>query len=237
MRDYLLDLLAHCPPSLDVFKVVGTTDETSVVGVLADRSVIISAKFKKPVPEFNGVFGLTNLPKLKTILSFDEYSENAKIELMTKNDSPFGIHFENQKGTFCNDYRFMDKQVVETKVRNFVYNGSGWNVEFEPSVVGIQQFKRQASANSEEPQFSVKTINNDLKVHFGTPANHNGNFVFASNIEGTLTKNWQWPVKQFLSILDMNGTKKIKINDQGAAVIEVDSGLIIYQFFLPAYSK
>jgi hypothetical protein len=60
---------------------------------------------------------------------------------------------------------------------------------------------------------------------------------FMSSIEGTLTKNWQWPVKQFLSILDMNGTKKIKINDQGAAVIEVDSGLIIYQFFLPAYSK
>jgi len=131
----------------------------------------------------------------------------------------------------------MDKQVVETKVRNFVYNGSGWNVEFEPSLVGIQQFKRQASANSEEPQFSVKTVNNELRIFFGTPANHNGNFVFASNITGTLSKNWQWPVKQFINILEMNGTKVIKINDQGAAVIEVDSGLIIYQFFLPAYSK
>jgi len=108
VKDYLLDLLAHCPPSLDVFKVSGNENETSVTGVLSDRSVIISAKFKKPVEQFNGVFGLTNLPKLKTILSFDEYSDNAKIELMTKNDAPIGIHFENQKGTFCNDYRFTD---------------------------------------------------------------------------------------------------------------------------------
>ena len=43
--------------------------------------------------------------------------------------------------------------------------------------------------------------------------------------------------KQFVSIMDLTGDKKVRISDDGAAEITVDSGLAVYQYLLPAQSK
>jgi hypothetical protein len=46
-----------------------------------------------------------------------------------------------------------------------------------------------------------------------------------------------WPVKQFLSIMDLPGDKTVRISDAGAAEITVDSGLAVYRYLLPAQAK
>jgi len=46
-----------------------------------------------------------------------------------------------------------------------------------------------------------------------------------------------WPVKAFLSIMDLPGGKTVRISDQGATEITVDSGFAIYTFILPAHAK
>ena len=97
--------------------------------------------------------------------------------------------------------------------------------------------KKQSSANSEEKNFSTRVDNGDLRVYFGDPSTHSGNFVFATNVSGTLTKQWLWPVTQVLSILGLPGDKKFRISDQGAAEITVDSGLAMYQYLIPAQVK
>ena len=105
------------------------------------------------------------------------------------------------------------------------------------TVASIQRLKKQASANSEEPTFVTKTEKGDLKIYFGDPSTHSGNFVFHSGVTGTLSRQWQWPIKVFLAIMDLPGDKTIKFADAGAAEIIVDSGIATYCYRLPANSK
>lgn len=243
MKDYLQDLIQHTfgLGDIDLVKVVGTDKETQVFAIAQDKAVLVSGTFKLPLPEFIGTFGMPNLSKLKTILGFDEYDEHAKINVTTTNkdgvDVPAAIHFETKNGDFINDYRLMGKQIVEEKIKGTRFKGATWNVEFEPTVAGIARLKKQASANSEERHFTTKTDNGNIKIYFGEPSTHSGNFVFHVGVTGTLSKPWMWPVKEFQAIMDLPGDKKVRISDQGITEITVDSGLASYQYLLPAQSK
>lgn len=243
MKDNLQDLIQHTHGlgCIDLIKVSGTDTETTVNAIAEDKSVIVSGTLKNPSAEFIGVFGMPNLGKLKTILGFDDYDEHAKINVTRVDkdgvDTPSTIHFETKAGDFINDYRLMSKAIVEEKVKSVLFKGANWNVEFEPTIAGIQRLKRQASANSEEKNFTTKTENGDLKIFFGDPSTHSGNFVFHPGVTGTLSKSWMWPVKEFLSIMDLPGDKTVRISDAGATEITVDSGLAVYRYLLPAQAK
>lgn len=243
MKDNLQDLIKYTYGLgvIDLIKITGTAKETLINAVAEDRSVVVSATTKTVLPEFEGTFGMPNLSKLKTILSFDDYDDKAKIAVVRVNkdgvDVPSAIHFETAAGDFVNDYRLMSKVIVEEKVKNVTFKGANWNVEFEPTLAGIMRLKKQAQANSEESTFTTKTERGDLKIFFGDPSTHSGNFVFHSNVSGTLSKAWQWPVSVFLSIMDLPGDKLVKISDQGATEVTVDSGLAVYRYLLPAQAK
>ena len=243
MKDTLLDIVqyTHGLGCVELIKITGTDTETLVNAIAEDKTVIVSGVLKAPNPYFIGTFGMPNLSKLKTILGFDEYDDTANITVTRAqapgSDYPSSIHFETKTGDFVNDYRLMGKTLVEEKVKSVTFKGATWNVEFEPTVAGIMRLKKQAQANSEEPSFSIKTDGGDLKVYFGEPSVNNGNFVFHPGVSGSLQRSWMWPVKQFISIMDMPGSKTVQISDQGAASITVDSGLAVYTYLMPAQSK
>jgi len=76
-----------------------------------------------------------------------------------------------------------------------------------------------------------------LKFYFGDHSTHAGNFVFQANVGGTLKREWAWPVKIIISILDLTGDKTMRISDDGIAEITVNSGLAVYSYKIPAQSK
>lgn len=243
MRDHLLDIVKNTYGLgiIDLVKVSGTDTETSIEALAEDRSVIVQAKLNNPVAEFIGTFGMPNLGKLNTILTIPEYKENAKIAL-TKQDRngesvATGLHFENAAGDFKNDYRFMSTEIVNDKLKTVKMRPVAWHVEFEPTVANIQRLKFQQSANSEELNFTAKTNNGNLELSFGDHSSHAGNFVFQAGVTGTLTKGWSWPVAAFISILNLSGDKTVRISDEGAAQITVNTGLSTYNYILPAQSK
>jgi len=243
MRDHLLDIVKNTYGLgiIDLVKVSGTDSETTIEALAEDRSVIVQGKLNGAVAEFIGTFGMPNLGKLNTILGIQEYKENAKITL-TKQDRngesvPVGLHFENAAGDFKNDYRFMSQEIVNDKLKTVKMRTVNWNVEFEPSVANIQRLKYQQSANAEENNFTAKTNGGNLELSFGDHSSHAGNFVFQAGVAGTLSKGWSWPVTAFISILNLAGDKTVKISDEGAAQITVDSGLATYNYILPAQSK
>jgi hypothetical protein len=243
MRDYLLDIVEHTQTlgCIDIIKVVGDDNSTTIEAVSDDKSVVIKAAFKQANPDFKGTFGMPNLPKLNTILSIPEYKENAKLELIMQDRDgeqvATGVHFENERGDFKNDYRFMPMNVVNAAVKEAKFRGVAWNVEFVPAQASIQKFKFQVSANAEETQFIAKTENGDLKFYFGDHSTHAGNFVFQSGVQGQLAKAWNWPILRVFSILNLQGDKIMRFSDEGAAEITVDSGLIEYRYIIPAQSK
>jgi hypothetical protein len=243
MKDHLLDIVQHTYGlgCIELAKVTGDANTTTINAIAEDRSVILEAKFKVPVAEFVGTFGMPNLGKLNTILNIPEYKENANITVAKQDRNgekvPVGVHFENKVGDFKNDYRFMTAEIVNEKLKAVKFRGVKWHVDIVPSAASIQRLKFQASANSESTNFVAKTENGSLKFFFGDAASHAGDFVFESSVSGSLTKAWSWPVAAVIAILSLPGDKTFKISDEGASMITVDSGIAEYSYIIPAQTK
>jgi hypothetical protein len=243
MRDYLLDLVEHAHDlgCIDLVKITGTVKETVIDGIAEDRSVVVQGRFLTPVADFIGTFGMPNLTKLKILLNLQEYRENADITVRRQErngeQAPVGLHFKNAAGDFKNDYRFMTAEIVAEKLKTAKFRGANWNIEFEPTIAGIQRMKMQAQANAEESTFLTRTEAGDLKFMFGDHSTHAGEFVFHPGVTGELKRAWAWPVKQVISILDLVGDKIVRISDDGAAQITVNSGIAEYNYILPAQTK
>ena len=242
MKDILQDIVAHTHALgfLTLVK-VNADDDTTVESMAEDRSVILSATTHAPVAEFKGTFGMPNLDKLALHLKNPEYKENAKIDVIEAERNgetiPTHIHFENAAGDFENDYRFMNKAIIEEKLKTVKFKGANWNVEFTPSMAAISRMKLMSAAHSEEPHFNVKTVDSNLVFSFGDASTHAGEFVFEAGVEGSLQHTWSWPVAQVQSILNLDGDLTMSISDQGAMQISVDSGMVKYDYILPAQSK
>ena len=242
MKDILQDVVAHTH-ALGFLTLVKVTSEgsTQIDSMAEDRSVILSAETHSAVAEFVGTFGMPNLDKLALHLKNPEYQKDAKIDVVTAERNgeviPTHIHFENASGDFENDYRFMNKQIIEEKLKSVKFKGVNWDITIQPNSASIARFRMQAQANSEEVVFVAKTEGTDLKFFFGDSSTHAGNFVFAAGVEGTLNTGWSWPVAQVLSILSLPGDITMKFSDAGAAMITVDSGMATYDYILPAQSK
>jgi len=242
MKDILQDIVSHTQNLgfLTTVKVTGTEKGTTINSMADDRSVIMEAETANPYPDMIGVFGMPQLNKLKYLLEGAEYKEGAKISITTAERNgeilPVGLHFENKDSDFKNDYRFMNQEIINEKMKTVKFRGVKWDVEIEPSVTAVIRFNFQAGANSEHPTFLAKTEGSNLKFTFGDASTHGGEFVFAQNVAGKLDRGWTWPVLPILSILkiaDVNSTK-MSLSNEGAIQITLDSGLATYKYIIPA---
>jgi|TARA_R110000744_G_scaffold169234_1_gene287088 hypothetical protein len=243
MKDILQDIVAHTHALgfLNIVKVNGDDAQTGIDSMAEDRSVIMQANTKNAQVEMKGTFGMPNLNKLDIHLKCPEYKDEATIDVVRQDRNgvqiPTGIHFENKTGDFKNDYRFMNAEIINEKLKTVKFKGAAWDVEVSPSMASVQRFKMQATANAEETVFTVLKDGTDVKFKFGDASTHAGEFIFATDIPGSLKNEWAWPVQQTLAILSLDGDKAMKFSDQGAMQIQVDSGLATYEYILPAQSK
>lgn len=242
MKDILTDIVSHTHNLgfLNVVKVTGTAEKTQFDSMADDRTVIMFAETANPHPDMIGVFGITQMNKLKYLLECPEYRENAKLVIVKDNqdypEMPTGIHFENQTNDFKNDYKFMNTNIINERLKTLKFRGAKWDVEISPTISAIQRFQFQATANSEHTTFLAKTDGDQLKFMFGDMSSHGGEFVFSTGVTGKLNKGWTWPVTPILAILkasDVNNTKMSLSND-GALQITLDSGLAVYKYIIPA---
>jgi hypothetical protein len=242
MQDLLKDIVAHTQKLgfLNIVKVIGTDKQTLIDSMAEDRTVIMYAETNVPYSEMIGTFGMPQLEKLRYLVDCKEYQENAKIEVVVSQrngvDVPTGLHFENQDGDFVNDYRFMNQDIINEKLKTVKFRGVNWDVTVVPAVNAIQRFQFQAGANPEHTTFLAKTNNNQLTFTFGDPSNHGGEFIFATNITGTINKAWTWPVVPVLAILkiaDANNAT-MSFSNEGAMQIMLDSGIATYKYIIPA---
>ena len=239
MKDILNDMIAHTSKLgfLNIVRVTGTEEKTSFDSVSELKEVIMFAETSEPYQEMLGVFGMPQLEKLNYLLSCNEYREDAVISITNDDQNkPTGIHFENKDGDFKNDYKFMNSDIINQKLKQFKFRGAKWDVEITPGLNSIQRFHAQAGANTEYTSFLVKSDGNNLKFTFGDMNSHGGEFVFATNVTGKLTSSWPLPVSIVSSILkaaDVNNTVMSFSND-GLLEITLDSGLAVYKYFIPA---
>lgn len=246
MKDQLLDIVRNTFDLgfVSAVKITGTDKATQLDALSDDQTVVISATMHQPVTEFQGLFGMPNLDKLKTILNLDVYRDHAAITVTRQDRSgtgvmePVGLHFVNASSDFQNNYRFMTAAVVTEKLKTAIpKKAPTWVIEFEPTVSGLQRLKMQSQVHSDQRLFTVKTDKDLLKISFGDHSTHAGDFVFHAGITGNLKHAWSWPTKEVTSILELAGDKIMRLSDEGAAQIIVDSGLTTYQYVLLAQTK
>ena len=242
MKDILQDIVAHTNKLgfLNIVKVTGTDTKTLIDSMADDRTVILYAETKDPQQAMVGTYGMPQLEKLRYLLDGKEYGEDATIEVITatrnNEEVPVGLHFENKSGDFKNDYRFMNQDIINEKLKTVKFRGVNWHVEVDPTVSAVQRFQFQAGANTEHTTFLAKTDGDKLIFTFGDQASHGGEFVFATGVTGKITKAWTWPVVPVLSILkiaDANNAK-VSFSNEGAMQITLDSGLATYKYIIPA---
>lgn len=242
MQDLLKDIVSHTNKLgfLNIVKITGTDEKTLIDSMAEDRTVIMYAETTNPYPQIIGTFGMPQLEKLRYLLDGSEYKEDAKIEVVTADRNgetlPIGLHFENKDGDFKNDYRFMNQEIINEKLKTVKFRGVNWHVEVSPTLSSVQRFQFQAGANTEHTTFVAKTDGDKLVFTFGDQSTHGGEFVFATGVTGKINKAWTWPVLPVLSILkiaDANNAKMSFSND-GAMQIELDSGIATYKYIIPA---
>ena len=245
MKNILQDIVNHTIKlgMLDKVKITSDDKKTSIFSMDQKRLIVLLGETKDPVLALQGTFGMPQLEKLRYLLEGSVYQEDAKITLVTfkKNDEdlPSGLHFENKDGDFHNDYKFMNSEIIEKLLASLTFKEPTWSLNISPTVGAIQKFQYQAGANSEIESFSAALDGDKLRFKFGGAGHseHGGEFVFASGVTGTLTKSWSWPVSAVLNVLksaDGNNTKMSISNDKGAMLIELDSGIAIYKYVVPA---
>jgi hypothetical protein len=242
MQDLLKDIVSHTHSlGLEMVKITGTDQTTQIDSMIENRTMIMYGETHVPYADLVGVFGMPQLNKLKYSLDCPEYQEDAKIEVVKGvrdgEEIPVGLHFENKEGDFYNDYRFMNSQIINEKLKTVKFRGVTWDVELVPSIQNIKRLQYQAAANSEYNSFIAKTDGDKLKFTFGDAASQTGGeFVFATGITGKLTKAWSWPVGSVLAILkiaDVNNTM-MSFSNEGALQITLDSGIANYKYIIPA---
>ena len=241
MKDFLQDLVAHtyALKDLSLVKVKCTGQHVKIESANDTRSVIIQGETKEDIPGLTGEFGLPNLKTLDTLLKCPEYKD-AKItvyyETKNKISTPCGIHFSNETDDYHNDYRFMHMALANEKMESLELFNDKWIIDIVPSIASIQRLQYQAQVTPGKTEFQISTENNNLIFKFGNAATHAGKFVFASGINGTLKHALNWPVTETIAILNLVGDKTLKLSNNGAMQITVDSGIAVYNYILPAQS-
>jgi len=242
MQDLLKDIVGHTHNLgfLNIVKITGDEKKTIIDSMADDRSVIMQAETAGPYPDMIGVFGMPQLNKLKYHLDCPEYKENASIKVVKAErngtEMPVGLHFENKTGDFKNDYRFMNTEIINEKLKTIKFKGVKWDVEVSPTLQSVQRFNFQASANTEHTTFIAKTENGNLKFVFGDQSTHGGEFIFATDVKGNLNKAWTWPVASVLAIIKIADSNNCTIgfSNEGAMQVTLDSGLAVYKYIIPA---
>lgn len=243
MRDSLLDIVrAVSVVPFDIVKVTGTEGNVLLQSKLLDDqnsgAIIFRGKLSKPSPEFDGVYGLSNISMLSGLTNVEAFREKeAKISIkhLTRGDIqiPEEIVFENP--TFGKaSYRLTDQKTIPAQMKETAK--LEWNVTVEnPSKRKISELALMAGIYaSQETRFTVKTDKNQLKFLIGdeSAATSKAQIVFAEGVTGTVKAVHTWSLQGVLNVLKLgnNGETTLKISDQGILQIEVDTGIGVYTY-------
>ena len=243
---------------IGVVKLTGDSDGNIKIQAVEgnNKSVVVTGKFSKKVPEFEGIIGLSELGTLeKLVNAFSEpndtieivredrtveeevigddgkieYDDNGNPVIVKKTENIIvGFNFRRPSPKIFQPYRTMDQRIIP---QQFDPKKITWDITFKPSKPAVDALT-MVSGFGLAPVFSAELRGTDLYLLL------NGAEVeFAKNITGTLTKKWEWDVNNVAALLRRSESAdcELKIfNDKGAIGVALDSGVAKYEFILPA---
>lgn len=242
MKDYLRDIVKNTlvlgPET--VVKVIGESEEkTKIKARREDNTIILKATIREEVKDFQGVFGLSKLPMLQSLISLPYFkAKDAEITVKkeTKNDveMPTEIRFKGQNGAAAS-YRFTHEAAIPKQI-------SDKEIDFEvelsqPSKSKISEFAQLSTVYAGvEETFGIKTQDNNLVFLIGNEhsSSHKASFTFAEGVQGRLTPGYVWSIADFLGVLKLTEGAESVIKFRNEFIkVDIDTGLCKYEFILP----
>ena len=247
MRDILKDIVKHTH-SLGIIQAAKVTTEGEITTIDAmddDRTVVLRGKLHSPVTEFTGKFGLGRLGVLNGLLSYagedkdgNSIEADVKVGTETRNGEEVTTELNfSMPGGFDSSYRVIVSELVDAQIKTASFRGAAWNVEIMPTQKAIKDLQYFAGIlGSFDPLLTARTVNGNLVFYIGDASTDKVELPFAMNVEGELKTGWSFPLSTVLTILRLSDTStmNMKLSDQGAMMISVDSGLGMYEYILPA---
>ena len=129
--------------------------------------------------------------------------------------------------------------VINQQLKSVTMKDIPWDVTIVPTQKNLKDLGYFNSVlGGFEANFSPKTDGTQLFFHIGDGVSDRTKILISNDIEGSITKDWRWPLDIVLKILRLSesGNCVMSINDQGLLQIIVDSGIGKYTYLLPARS-
>jgi hypothetical protein len=246
IKDFFKDVLKHTH-GLGIFemvKVTGEVDKTEIETVDPDKTVIFKAETHSPVPDFvDSTIGLSRMGVLQGYLQYPGFDgDGSKVKVVNQErngvDTPVEVEFVSADGNDAH-YRFMLADVINQQLKSIKFKGAEFDVNIVPTDKNLKDLSYFNSVlGTYEANFSPKTDGTQLFFHIGDGVSDRTKILISSDIDGTISKDWRWPLDIVLKILRLGETGNcvMSINDQGLLQIIVDSGLAKYTYLLPARS-
>ena len=247
MQDILKDIVKHTH-SLGIIQAAKvTTDDTgtTIDAMDDDRTVVLRGKLHTPVNEFKGKFGLGRLGVLNGYLNYegeDREGKSVKAGVEVGHEERNGEMVPTQlsfsiEGAMQSTYRVIVSELVDAQIKTANFKGAKWDVEVMPTQKAIKDLQYFAGIlGAFDPLLTARTVDGNLVFYIGDSSTDKVELPFASNVEGELKTGWSFPLSTVLTILRLSDTStmNMKLSDQGAMMISVDSGLGMYEYILPA---
>ncbi|MDA8842127.1 hypothetical protein N9N08_00445 [bacterium] len=246
IKDVFKDILKHTH-GLGIFemvKVTGALDSTEIETVDADKTVIFKGKTHEPVVDFvDSTIGLSRMGVLQGYLQYPGFDDaTAKVEVIKQERNeesvPTEIKFVSSDGNDAH-YRFMLADVINQQLKSIKFKGADFDINIVPTQKNLKDLSYFNSVlGGYEANFAPKTDGTQLYFHIGDGVSDRTKISISNEIEGSITKDWRWPLDIVLRILKLSesGNCVMSINDEGLLQIIVDSGIGKYTYLLPAKS-
>ncbi len=247
MRDILKDIVKHTH-SLGIIQAVKVTTEgdTTLIDALDEnRTVVLKGKMHNRVDKLDGKVGFGRLSVLQGYLNYEgEDREGNKVvaDIKVNSDerngttSPTSISFKLDSG-FESVYRLVRSEVVDDQIKTANFKGANWDIEVMPTQKAVADLRYfDGVLGGFDPLFTVKTLDGNLVFSIGGTGTDSVDLPFAMNVGSGLKQAWSYPLKTVNTILRLADTSNmtLKFSDAGAMMIQVDSGLGLYDYILPA---
>jgi hypothetical protein len=246
IKDIFKDILKHTH-GLGIFemvKITGSLESTEIETVDPDKTVIFKGETHNPVPDFvDSTIGLSRMGVLQGYLQYPGFDDDsAKVEVVKQERNeetvPTEIKFVSADGNDAH-YRFMLADVINQQLKSIKFKGAEFDINIVPTQKNLKDLGYFNSVlGGYEANFSPKTDGTQLFFHIGDGVSDRTKILISNDIDGSITKDWRWPLDIVLRILKLSdsGNCVMSINDQGLLQIIVDSGISKYTYLLPAKS-
>ncbi len=232
----------HALGFIDAVKVTGEDGSVKIEAMEENRTVVVYGTLNQPIENLTGTVGLSRIGVLAGYLGFDRFnSKDAEVKIGTRErggvETPSEVSFDSGSG-HTGQYRFMAAEVAEEQIQVPPFKGAEWKITIQPSTTAINDLTTMNNIlGSYEDSFIAKTNNGNLEFLIGSGSTDSSKITFAEDVDGTITHGWRFPIGHFLAIMKLHKNSqsvKISFSDIGALKIEVNSGLGVYTYILPA---